>query len=372
MAATRDQASREGTPGLLDSQSTCRNFCFYLLPAFSLQAFSSAVEALRLANEVLGREVYSWQIVSDDGEPVASSCGLLVSAGSSLSFERERFRRSISTPAVVVVGAHNAPDSHKQLEAWLRECRNHRSCLVGICSGTIVLARAGVAQGRRCAVHWEQFPIFSERFPDVSAAQTAFERDGDLYTCAGGDAPFDMFLDLVDHHHGTIVVNRICEKAIACRTRSAGDRQRLPLHSRVQLNHRAVIKIIEEMEANLTEPLLLDELVGSAGLSRRQIERLFRSELGCSPSRYYLDLRLERAHLLLISSRLPVVEIAMACGFISASHFSKAYRDAYGCAPHQSRLPVHQRKKTRSSAPEENRIRKIDRRLSYERVPNCH
>ncbi|WP_083354756.1 GlxA family transcriptional regulator [Mesorhizobium sp. LCM 4577] len=356
---------------MLDSQSTCRNFCFYLLPAFSLQAFSSAVEALRLANEVLGRDVYRWQVISDDGEPVASSCGLLACTGSSLSFEREKSRRLISAPAVVVVGGQNAPRPHKQLEAWLRECRNRRSSLVGISSGTIVLARAGLAEGRRCAVHWEQFPIFSERFLGVSATQTAFERDGDLYTCAGGDAPFDMFLDLIDHDHGTIVVNRICEKAIAYRTRSAGDRQRLPIHSRVRLNHQAVIKIIDKMEANLAEPLLLDELVGLAGLSRRQIERLFRRELGCSPSRYYLDLRLERAHLLLISSRLPVVEIAMACGFVSASHFSKSYRDAYGCAPHQSRLPVYQREIVRSDG-SENRTRQIDRRLSNERRPNCH
>ncbi|TIQ61154.1 MAG: GlxA family transcriptional regulator, partial [Mesorhizobium sp.] len=103
---------------------------------------------------------YSWQIISDDGEPVASNCGLLVGANSSLSFEREKSRRLISAPAVVVVGGRNAPSPHKQLEAWLRECRNRRSSLVGISGGTIVLARAGIAEGRRCAVHWEQFPIF--------------------------------------------------------------------------------------------------------------------------------------------------------------------------------------------------------------------
>ncbi|MES0200889.1 GlxA family transcriptional regulator [Mesorhizobium sp. M0011] len=346
---------------MLDLQSTCRNFYFYLLPAFSLQAFSSAVEALRLANEVLGRDVYSWQVISDDGQPAASSCGLLVCADSSLLIERERARRSISAPAVVVVGSRNAPSPHKQLDAWLRECRNRRGSLIGIGSGTIVLARAGLAEGRRCAVHWEQFPMFSERFPSVLAAQTTFEQDGHLHTCAGGDAPFDMFLGMVNQHHGTTAVNRICEKAIACRIRAAGDRQRLPRHSRVQLNHQAVIKVIDQMESNLTEPLLLDEIAGSAGLSRRQIERLFRRELGCAPSRYYLDLRLERAHLLLISSRLPVVEIAMACGFVSASHFSKAYREAYGCAPHQSRLPVYQRKKMRLNRPHENRALQVDR-----------
>ncbi|AZO75597.1 GlxA family transcriptional regulator [Mesorhizobium sp. M1D.F.Ca.ET.043.01.1.1] len=355
---------------MLDAQSTWQNFVFYLLPTFSLQALSSALEALRLANEVVGRDVYRWQVISDDGQPAASSCGLSVCVDSSLAFERERARRSMSPPTVVVVGGRNAPSMHRQLDAWLRECRNRRGSLVGISGGTIALARVGVAEGRRCAVHWEQFPLFSERFPLVLATQTAFERDGDLYTCAGGDAPFDMFLDLVGGHHGTIVANRVCEKAIAFRTRSAGDRQRLPLHSRVQLNHQTVIKVIELMEANLTEPLLLDDIVRSAGLSRRQIERLFRRELGCSPSRYYLDLRLERAHLLLISSRLPVLEIAIACGFVSASHFSKAYREAYGSAPHHSRFPVCQQRKIRSRGPDDMRSLQIDRRLSNEIMPN--
>ncbi|MGX8009773.1 AraC family transcriptional regulator [Mesorhizobium sp. ORM8.1] len=165
---------------MLDSQSKCRSFYFYLLPGFSLQAFSSAVEVLRLANEVLGQSVYSWQVISNDGEPTTASCGSLVCADLSLSFERERTRGSISAATVVIVGSRNAPSPHKQLDAWLRECRNRRGSLVGVGSGTIVLARAGLAEGRRCAVHWEQFPIFFERFRGVIATQTTFERDRDL------------------------------------------------------------------------------------------------------------------------------------------------------------------------------------------------
>nr|WP_245486775.1 AraC family transcriptional regulator [Mesorhizobium sp. M7A.F.Ca.MR.176.00.0.0] len=199
---------------------------FLLLPPAGLFAPGLLVggRSAEARQRGVGRDVYSWQVISDDGQPATSTCGLLVCADSSLSFARERMRRSISAPAIVIVRGRNAPAPHKQLDAWLRECRNRRSSLVGIGSGTIVLARAGLAEGRRCAVHWEQFPIFSERFLGVVATQTAFEQDGDLYTCAGGDAPFDMFLDLVDHHHGTTIVNRMCEKAIACRTRSAGDR----------------------------------------------------------------------------------------------------------------------------------------------------
>ncbi|MER9481945.1 GlxA family transcriptional regulator [Mesorhizobium sp. M0494] len=321
-------------------EPACRKFSFYLLPAFSLQAVSSAVEVLRLANEVIGRDVYAWQVITHDGKPVASNSGLLISVDTSLAFQRDRTQHSGLASVVVVAGGANAPAPNRQLDAWLRECRNRRACLVGISSGTIVLARAGLAEGRRCAVHWEQFPLFVERFPNVLATQTSFEHDGDLHTCPGGDAPFDMFLGLVGRDHGSNVVNRICEKAVACRMRSAGDRQRLPLHSRVQLNHAGVISVIEKMEANISDPLHVDALAASAALSRRQIERLFKRELGCSPSRYYLDLRLERAHLLLISSRLPIVEIATACGFVSASHFSKAYRHVHGCAPHQSRLRV--------------------------------
>ncbi|RWI83740.1 GlxA family transcriptional regulator [Mesorhizobium sp.] len=329
---------------MLNQYSTSCNFRFYLLPAFSLQGFSSAIEALRLANEVLGRKVYSWETISDDGGPVVSSCGLSICADHSLSLERDRNRRLISPPVIVVTGGGNTPNRHKQRDAWLRECRNRGAGLVGIGGGTTVIAGAGLAAGKRCAVHWEQFPMFCERFPHVKAVQTTFEQDGDLFTCAGGDAPFDMFLSLVHHDHGSIVANRICQRAIVCRARSAGDRQRLPLHSRMRLNHKAVLKIIDRMESNIAEPLDIEELAASASLSRRQVERLFRHELGYSPSRYYMELRLERAHLLLISTRLPIVEIAIACGFVSASHFSKTYRDVYGCSPHQSRLPVFQHK----------------------------
>ena len=319
------------------TQAVHRTFSFYLLPDFSLQAFSCAIEVLRLANEAIGRKVYSWQVISADGQPVISSCRLTVSIDSTLRNERERTLKSSGTSAAVICGGSAIPRPDRQLDAWLRECRMRRIPLICIGSGTIVVARAGLADGRRCAVHWEQLPLFCEQFPGIESVQTAFEHDGDLHTCSGGDAPFDMFLHLVEQDHGSAVVNRICERAIACRLRSAGDRQRLPLHSRVKLNHKAVMKVIGLMEASLDDPMPVDDLVALSGISRRQIERLFERELGRSPNRYYLELRLERAHLLLVSTNLPVVEVAVACGFVSPSHFSKVYREAYGCAPHQTR-----------------------------------
>lgn len=319
-------------------QTVHRSFSFYLLPGFSLQAFSCAVEALRLANEAIGENAYDWHVISEDGQPVMSSCRMALGADSTLRDERERTQKSNLTSAAVICGGSAIPRPNRQLDAWLRECRMRRIPLVCIGSGTVVVARAGLAEGRRCAVHWEQLPLFCEQFPGIESTQTAFEHDGDLHTCSGGDAPFDMLLDLVDRDHGPVVVNRICEKAIAHRMRSAGERQRLPLHSRVKLNHKAVMKVIGLMEASLDDPMPVDDLVALSGISRRQIERLFDRELGCSPNRYYMELRLERAQLLLVSTNLPVVEVAVACGFISPSHFSKVYRETYGCAPHQTRL----------------------------------
>jgi transcriptional regulator GlxA family with amidase domain len=323
---------------MLAAQTAQRSFSFYLLPDFSLQAFSCAVEVLQLANEAIGEKVYSWQVISEDGQPVMSSCSLAVTIDSALRHERERAQKTNLTSATVICGGGTIPRPDRQLDAWLRECRVRRIPLICICSGTIVAARAGLAEGRRCAVHWEQLPFFCEQFPGIESNQTAFEHDGDLHTCSGGDAPFDMFLHLVERDHGSVVVNRICEKAIAYRMRSAGERQRLPLHSRVKLNHKAVMKVIGLMETSLDDPMSVEDLAASSGISRRQIERLFERELGRSPNRYYLELRLERAHLLLVSTDLPVVEAAVACGFVSPSHFSKVYREAYGCAPHQTRL----------------------------------
>ncbi|HMQ59001.1 MAG TPA: helix-turn-helix domain-containing protein, partial [Rhizobiaceae bacterium] len=130
---------------------------------------------------------------------------------------------------------------------------------------------------------------------------------------------------------------QVCEQVLTDRVRSPSDRQRLPLRARLGVQNSKVLSIIELMEANLGEPLSLVEIAGYVGLSRRQIERLFRQEMGRSPARYYLEIRLDRARHLLIQSTMPVVEIAIACGFVSASHFSKCYRELYGRAPQQER-----------------------------------
>ncbi|PIO45531.1 GlxA family transcriptional regulator [Phyllobacterium zundukense] len=321
-----------------------RLFSLYLLPDFSLQAFSSAIEALRLANEVIGSDVYLWRVASDDGHPVHSNCGVVVSADTSLADERILIGKSGPPSVAVVVGGGRPPQRYRALHTWLRECRAQKLGLAGIASGIFAFAQTGLANGRRCAVHWEQFPSFLEVFPSVEAVQTAYEIDGDLYSCSGGEAAFDMFLRIIDRDHEISIAGRVCEKAIASRIREPGERQRIPLQTRFGINNDALLKIVEKMEAAIAEPVPLERLAAFSGLSRRHIERLFLHELGCSPARYYRGLRLERAHLLILNSALPMVDIAIACGFVSASHFSRSYRESYGRTPQQERFAAAERR----------------------------
>lgn len=319
-------------------------FTFYLLEGFALHAFSAALEALRLANQVAGHTVYDWEIVTGDGRPARSSCGMRVTPDRSLIEERDRLHRSWTPRLVVICGGSGIPAPERSLEAWLRQCQRSRIALAGLAGGLYPLARAGLLDGRRCAVHWEHFPDFSERFLAVQARQTAFEIDAHLHTCAGGNAAFDLFLHIVERDLGKDIANRICEISLCERLREAGERQRLPLQARLGIDNALLIRVIQQMEANLAEPLRLADMSPMSGLSRRQMERLFRREMGRTPARYYLDLRLERAHLLLLTSSLPVIEVAMACGFSTASHFSRTYRERYGCTPQRTRLAEAERR----------------------------
>ncbi|MGI9400242.1 MAG: GlxA family transcriptional regulator [Rhizobiaceae bacterium] len=318
-----------------DSQ---RLIVFYLLPEFSMIAFSSAIEPLRLANRMTGKEVYQWRIASKDGEPVCASNGVPVGAGSSLDQERQALATS-SRPSMVFFCAGMNVEQHenKSLLAYAREIRNSGSIVGGLCTGAYLLAAAGLLKEKRCAIHWENLPGFAEKFPTADIYADLYEIDGKIWTCAGGTASLDMMLSLIGEDHDSELVNRVCEQALTDRVRSPHDRQRLPLRARLGIQNAKVLAIIEYMEANISEPLPLVEIAQHVGLSRRQIERLFQQHMGRSPARYYLEVRLDRARHLLAQSTIPVVDVAIACGFISASHFSKCYREVYGKSPLQER-----------------------------------
>ncbi len=318
--------------------SVKRSIVFFLVPDFTLIAFATAIEPLRAANRMLGHEAYQWRLASLDGNPVKASNGVECAIDTSLETERRKMMGGERPSMVIVCSGINVETySSKTAFAWLREEYNRGVAIGGLCTGAHILAAAGLLSNRRCAIHWENLPGFAEAFPKANVFADLFEVDQNIYTCAGGTAALDMMLKLIGDDFDEHLVNRVCEQVLTDRVRSPTDRQRLPLRARLGVQNSKVLTIIELMEANLTEPLSLIEIADHVGLSRRQIERLFRQEMGRSPARYYLEIRLDRARHLLLQSAMPVVEVAVACGFVSASHFSKCYGEVYARSPQQAR-----------------------------------
>lgn len=313
-------------------------FVFYLVPEFTMLAFSAAIEALRLANQVIGYDAYAWRIVSANGSAISASCGLSINVDCSLSMERAALLASSKPRMAIVVSGRNVDRyGDRSMEAWLRESRK-RGVLVGaLCTGSHLLAKAGVLDHRNCTIHWENYPAFVEQFHKAIPSSSIYEIDDGIYTSAGGTASFDMMLHVIVQDFGTKIAMSICHQALLGRVRDKSERQRVPFSLPQGVDNIAIKVIIANMEEHLAEPLSIERLASQVNLSRRQMERLFRQSLDCSPARYYLKLRVERAKFLLTQTSMAVVEVAVACGFVSASHFAQAYRSIEGCSPHDSR-----------------------------------
>ncbi len=284
-----------------------------------------------MANQLSGKDLYQWALISSTGEPVTCSNGISIDVEYSPS-SRERY------DAVLVCGGL---DIHRvQDDAglhWLRHLAKRDTVIGAICTGSYLLAKAELLNGYRCTIHWENLASAREEFPQLVISPELFEMDRVRYTCAGGTAPLDMMLCEIRSRHGVELATKIAEQYMCERIRDQHDRQRVPLTQRIGASQPKLAEAVSLMEANIEEPMTLDELSYHVGLSRRQLERLFQRYLHCVPTRYYLELRLERARQLLLQTSMPIVDIALACGFISAPHFSKCYRDTFSIPPRDER-----------------------------------
>jgi len=333
----RAVADNGSTPPNRDWLQAPQRFAFVLIPNFSMIAFTSAIEPVRIANRLSGRELYGWQVVSKEGGPVRASNGVLVYTDQSLA--DVDIRPGSNAPMVIVcagMGAERFRD--KELFAWLRRADRSGAVIGAVCSGAYVLARAGLLEGRKCTVHWESLPGFMEDFPEIDVTADLFEVDENRVTCSGGTAALDLMLNLIGREHGQELATKISEQCLLDRIRQPHDHQRMPYRVRLGVHNPKLIAAIEMMESNVEEPLNQEMLARYIGLSRRQLERLFRKHLGRTPAQYYLELRLERARHLLYQTAMPIMNVAFACGFVSASHFSTCYRQMYGKTPRAERL----------------------------------
>ncbi len=306
---------------------------FLLVPNFSMIAFTSALEPLRMANQLTGETHYEWVTVGSTRDPVRGSNGLYLTPEVSITETAD-----MAFDAVIVCGGNNIHKFHDEPTLnWLRQLGKKEKVLGALCTGSYLLAKADLLDGFRCTIHWENIASTREEYPHLVISPELFEIDRNRYTCAGGIAPMDMMLCEIRARHGSELATAISEQFMCERIRDQNDRQRVPLTQRIGTSQPKLAEAVSLMEANIEEPMTLDELSHHVGLSRRQLERLFQRYLNCVPTRYYLELRLERARQLLLQTSMPIVDIALACGFISAPHFSKCYRDTFSLPPRDER-----------------------------------
>jgi len=306
-------------------------YAFLTLPNYSLIAVANAVEPLRMANRLVGKPVYQWSIISLDGQASAASSGLNLSPTGSLA-------KLGAVDIVFVCGGINVRDAvSPALLTALRRLADRRIPLGALCTGGYALARAGLLDQCRATIHWENLSALREEFPQVKISDQLFTIDRDRYTCSGGTAPLDLMLNLIRVKLGPKISKLVSEQFIVERVRGDTDRQYVPLRAQIGASHRGLIRVAQLMEENIEKPMSLEKIAKTTGLSRRQIERLFKRDLQCVPKRYYLEMRLRRARELLLQTAMPIMDITAACGFQSPPHFSKCYRNQFGHPPSAER-----------------------------------
>jgi transcriptional regulator GlxA family with amidase domain len=308
----------------------CR-YGFLTLPNYSLIAVTNALEPLRMANRLVGRDVYEWLLVTPDERPAIASGGLSLSPTIALE-------RLGNVDILFVCGGINVRDAvSPALLTQLRRLADRRVPLGGLCTGGYALARAGLLDQHKATIHWENLSALREEFPRVQISDQLFTIDRDRFTCSGGTAPLDLMLHLINGRLGPKISQLVSEQFIVDRIRNDTDRQYVPLRAQLGVANRGLIRVAQLMEENIEKPLSLDNIARATGLSRRQIERLFKRDLNVVPKRFYLEMRLRRARELLLQTAMPIMDVTTACGFQSPPHFSKCYRSQFGYPPSAER-----------------------------------
>ena len=300
---------------------------FLLIPGFPLLSYASAVEPLRAANILSGRTLYRWRHLSPDGRPVSASNGIAIEPDLLLD------DAAALNTLLVCAGGNPAGFRDRVTLGHLRRLAHGGLRLGGLSGGPYILARAGLLRGRRFTLHWEHAESLREEFPDLDLRRSLFEFDRDRLTCSGGSAALDMMHALIARDHGTGLAMRVSDWFLQTRIREGADPQRLAPDRRLGTNNRVLRQVLEVMEERIETPSSRADLAASADVSVRQLERLFRQHIGCTPGEHYRRLRLERARTLLRQTGLSVLAIAVACGYASASHFSRAFRAEFGHPP---------------------------------------
>lgn len=316
---------------IVRNRSETRRLGLLLVDGFALMSYASVIEPYRAANTLAGRALYSWTHISVDGKSSHASNGAMIMADQPVG-------SPIDCDALFVfAGGDPSRVSDARTFAWLRSVAARGTVIAGISAGPYLLARAGLLDSYRATIHWEHRAAFNEAFPLIPLESGLYVIDRRRLTCAGGMAGMDLALELIEREQGHDLAAQVSDWFIRSEPRAADRPQRLSLRDRYEITNDRVLKVLAHMEATVGEPSDRNLLAGIAGVSVRQLERLFADHLGETVNDCYLRIRLEQAAQLLRSTGLPITDIAIACGFKSTSHFSRAYKRRFARSPSEER-----------------------------------
>lgn len=304
---------------------------FLLLPEYAMVALLSAIEPMRVANRFAGREVFRWQLLCESETQVLASNQMSL-------HQVNRFRMGDYPRNLIVCSSFNPQDHLSDASVhWLRQARRSGSLLGAMDTGCYLLAAAGLIRQQSITLHWEAIPAFSASYPQLQISHQLYEIHESLVTCAGGTAAMDLMLHIIQCELGDVLALQVCEQFIQSGMRQPSDKQRIDLAARLQVHHPGLLRVLMLLENTFEQALSVEAMAQCAHLSVRQLERLFKKHLGCSPKHYHLAVRLKRGKVLLAESSLTISRISEQCGFSASSHFSRCYRQAFGCSPSEQR-----------------------------------
>lgn len=304
---------------------------FILAPSFTLSALSLFVDPLRLAADEGDRSRpirCSWAIMAASTEPVRASCGLTIGRTAAFGDPRD-------FDYIVVVGGllHGGQRIDPAAEAYLKRASAAGIPLIGVCTGSFVLARAGLMNGRRACVSWYHHADWEAEFEQTTPiSDQLFLVDRDRITCAGGAGVADLAAWLIERHLGRAVAKKALHVLLLQHARAASDAQPHAF-ALDRIGDERVKRALRLMEQNIAEPMTIDAVAASLAVSVRQLERLFQSRLRLGPALVYRQLRLRHARWLLENTRKPVTEIAVETGFCDAAHFSRQFKGYFNLSP---------------------------------------
>lgn len=308
-----------------------------VVDGFSMLSLAAIIEPFNQANRADAADHFRWRLVGVLRRSAVASCGIEVE----LSDDLTSFRPDASAlqEHLVVVCSGNDVDRHvsSKTRSFLRGMARRGATLVGVGTGAWMIADADLLEEKECTIHWSKMPSFSERFRDITVNGQRLHSDENIYTCAGEMASFDFSLDIIQARLGATKSNRLAEYFLGNVIAPATARQKLPKPLVHAAPRHPLVQAITVMENNIAERKTLNEIAKMSLISRRQLERLFMKHLKTTPAQYYIQLRLEWGKSLLEQTCIPVIDIAVASGFVTASHFSRSFRNLFSCLPSEIR-----------------------------------